>query len=369
MKTYYAIKRPTASSGRGTFAVIVTTVRADGVRKNTTADDPRIDAANAAYRAGHQDQEKTFLQIKEIVQAMRREAGVAKPRPVFSQENIDLVLKYWADVKEHRPLQDPDSMKRDFLRAARACGIVPIASASKEQLQKAVNVACMEPTKPKPTMNAAKQRRVVLHLNAVLTWLGRGFKLDRAKKPKPNIKYLTLEELADVSKHLKNDLARTLMWTLFGTGCRFGEVFAISDETFHRERRIVHVTGQRWDDWSLHDTKNRTNPEAPIVPEAFEWVEKWMAIPEETKRSMRAWKARDHLTAACRKAFPGRPEKHIHWHQLRHSYAKHLLRRGFHIEDVAAAIGDYVHTAQEYYGGKTFTQERADWVASRLWGK
>ena len=59
------------------------------------------------------------------------------------------------------------------------------------------------------------------------------------------------------------------------------------------------------------------------------------------------------LQQACKAAFLQEKEKHLKFHDLRHSYAIYLLSLGMSLERVAQSLGNSIQFCQQYYVGFT----------------
>jgi hypothetical protein len=83
--------------------------------------------------------------------------------------------------------------------------------------------------------------------------------------------------------------------------------------------------------------------------------------------ALRALEEKDGTTAQRfqKLAFPNNPDKQIIFHDLRHSYAIHLLSIGMTMEDMARGIGDTMEVCEEFYAGFSHTSESASSMAER----
>jgi integrase len=89
----------------------------------------------------------------------------------------------------------------------------------------------------------------------------------------------------------------------------------------------------------------------------------------ERRLEIRNARYAERVRTAGRKVFPKDTSKHIKFHDLRHSYAIHLLNQGVPIGLVAQALGDSVQVTQENYLGFCLTDEGVSMVRTILDGK
>ncbi len=152
---------------------------------------------------------------------------------------------------------------------------------------------------------------------------------------------------------VKSPFARIMFQALFATGCRQGELFAVARGHFRFP--VLNVTQQLDRKLKTRGTKNKKKRICVVLAEGRASLDKWIALADDDKRKLRRRRFHDSLKAACRRAFPDDPRKHLVVHDLRHSYAIHLLERGANIDAVARAIGDSVAVALEHYAGFAHT--------------
>lgn len=173
------------------------------------------------------------------------------------------------------------------------------------------------------------------------------------------LRYLSLEEcnrlLAVCDKHLKPIVAFAL-----NTGCRRGEILGLKWENVDMKHGFVHLT----------ETKSGKRREIPMnatvrdtlrgivrrldVPWVFVKPETGSLGPEE-KRPLIEYRYQDvkrSFASACRKA----GIHDFHFHDLRHTFASHLVMNGVDITTVSKLLGHatltmtlrYAHLAPDH---------------------
>jgi integrase len=332
----------TPSTGRAGYRLIRRARRAGARSISETIPNEAIAAVNARLRAGDMTPaEAKEAAYRELLRVRRRErrAKIQTLRPA----NLRLLERYWAEVYSHKDIVAPASAKGRLRRAVEALGDVPL-TADATQIQQAVNTAL----KDKP----GRQRDVVAALTQILRWMGRtDVRLSKAKKPTPRVRYLTLSDFAVVAAQIPDVGVRTAAWVGVSTGCRLGEVFALEQRAWRATKRTVWVDAQIKYTGQAGPPKNRRAREAPVLAVGVPHIERWVAMPSDEKQALRKQRFSDIIRRACKRAFPNDPSKHIVFHDLRHSYAIHLLSAEVPMELVAQALGDSIIVTQEFYTG------------------
>jgi integrase len=264
---------------------------------------------------------------REMARLKAREAG--GPKVSLLEANERLLRKYWDQIYEHRNNRDPDAAWYRLRRAVLALGTVPL-TASRDEIQQAVN------------LQANNQRDVVAALNQILKWMGRADTvLTRFRPEERVVLYKSLAELEELSGSFEEPF-RTLCWVAFATGCRLGEIFHLQPKHYNAKDCWVYVEAQRREDWEISPPKNRKH-RAAVIPEAIPWLLKWFSVPESDKKELRRKRHAELFRRVAGKDFK--------FHDLRHSYAIHLLTKGASLELVAQSLGDDIQVVQMYYAG------------------
>lgn len=349
--TTLSLKTP-RHAGRASFAI----VRRDPDGTNQTLKSDALKAINTQFKAGKLSYNEALEAAKRELERLKRTVLPRGSTTTLRPANLRLVDKYWQEVCVHKPYKNERARQAAYNRLIRAIGVLgdtPL-TADRNTMQRLVN----QDGKDKPT---SRQRTIVGALNQLLLWMGRGdIKLSRTPKEFPDPKYLTLREFRKVVRHVEEPY-RSLFWTLFATGCRVGEAFALEDVT-----TSVWIPRQMNEAGEFDSTKNRKRRRAPIIPEGKAGIEDWLDVSEETKREIRLDRIAEILTKACEQEFESR-RKHLTCRDLRHCYAIHLISRGVSLSMVAQALGDSIQVTQEYYAGFALGDEALD-VATRLLG-
>ncbi len=355
-KIYFFLKRPNKDGRKAkSFSILKKTIPPHGKPSYQVITHTKIDLINSMLHEGTLTYEQAEAQFLDVIERLYHTDGGRRMR-VHNSSNRAVLEKYWKDKYAHRRIKDLKTMKGDYARAIEALGTVSILEASQSEMEKQLGRVC----------SGNIQRRRAQRLNELLNYLDRGFQLIKEKEKIEEPKHLLVSEILKVIPRLGNENLKLLCWTLFGTGARLGEAFAITPNKLSMSGQYVLIDRQRYQDWSLGDTKRGKHPKAPIVKEAREYVKQWALLPEDDKKALRFTKARDSIQLACKELFPNNPRKWLTFHDLRHCYAIHLAMKGLSISQIARAIGDTEDTVRKYYAGFVMIDEEAESMALKL---
>lgn len=263
----------------------------------------------------------------------------------YSERNLDLLERYWKNEYSRRKTSpaSKDSMRGAFDRMLLALGTLEIEHSRIEDLQKAVD-----------TMK--DQRRGAMCLNILRRFAGKDSRVYLNRPETPDVKFITLNQLKGLKFPKEDEILRIAAFVAFGTGARQGELFGFSGNNEMNSGSVMRISSQRYRNWAKGDTKRRQGRHAPIVS-ACRWaVKAWIALPEETKKALRLFKFSEYM-----KDLAG-----VRWHDLRHSYAVHLLGAGFSLEEVAKALGNSIVVCERYYAGYVLDAGTAATLAKKL---
>lgn len=320
--------------------------------------DARITAINKLYKEGTQDAQVCEAQLRTIL------AELSKiEKPIYTDANLDIFERYWTDFSK-RSESMPHSLqsrRNAFKRALAALGNKDLTTASIDDFQAIVR--------------AQSHSQSWVYAGCFITllnYIGRpGMVIKGLKRIPTTPAHLTLTQFIQMVQYLPENW-KILAWVAFGTGARFGELFALAPIS-----DVIVRVGRQWaykkdpvlkryvlDSGAL--TKTRTTRDVGVLPEAVPWLIKWYELPLDVKETMRrTTRAPKILRAACQKAQV--PE--IVFHDLRHSYAIRLLVLGFQLSEVAQALGDLMSTVQRYYTGVGMSSEQVMRFADKLQSK
>ncbi len=361
--TGFFVKSPTGN--RKSFSII-SYEKEDGKKVNNKAlRIPEVVKINVQYEAG----ELSFDQAKRLVSQIKDNLvqGVKDSNQTYfhNQENADLVEKYIkAKYRQQRrrnkgsKQKSQDDMRTSCLRAIKCLGAKSIYSATENYIQDCID----------ENFEGNVQRKMVSRMKQILGFIDRkDVQLEQDPEEHKEVRHLTLAEgerlLEELSKNRLVYLAAAL--TLY-TGCRIGEVMHMTSASILSDE-IVAVKRQRErKTWAVVPTKNRKERQSFTIKDVSLLVEEWEQLDLEAKKKARkgAKIIPREINKACRKLWPRNPEKHLIHHDLRHSYAIHLLQTGVPIDLVALSIGDTVEVCRKNYTGYILNDVGISTIAS-----
>jgi integrase len=313
--------------------------------KRTLIHPPDLLVINQNFKKKIIDEESAVRQLKVLIENLYKERDKRRPKNVIWDANRDLLERYWAEeYGPSRQVVDKSTMHNDFLRAIAAVGQKSLIASERLDLQNTVNSYFAD----KPDT----QRRAVSRLNTLLKYAGRGFGLKKMRESFKPIRHLTLKDFEKMIGHIPDPNFRLLCRVALATGCRVSEIHGLLESDFKMPAGFVLVAKQlKRKAVEQTPTKNRKVRKAYVLQEGRPWLDAWFALDDATRNSLRDTRQADHVRAACKKAFEGTKLKQCTFHDLRHSYAIHLLGTGVPLDFVAQSLGNSRAVCEKYYTG------------------
>lgn len=343
----FILKKPSEKDGRRTFQVLKMSSGNDGRRSYERIENERLKAINLALQNGIQDAQACEIQAREVIADLMKIERQKIPKIVHNEENLRLVQTYWDREYSDREVLDSKAAFHRLARAAESVGQLSLFSASKQELQKAVNSRYKD----------NRQRDVVSALNQLLKFTGRAIELIRRDEIIDDVRYLTIEELERVHAFVEDPVHRLLQRVAFVTGLRQGEVFALTQESaigaqFFSQHQIDRQLERR-------QTKRRLSKRRQlyVLPGGEAHFKEWAALPKKIKLAYRNKNHAEIIGRAAEKAFPDREDKRVVFHDLRHSYAIYLVSRGVSLTQVAQCLNNSYSVCERYYSGFVLKDE------------
>ncbi len=352
MKVRFNVKRPDKT--RRSFSVVKDSLDTSG-RTYETLENEELDSINKNLTKGLIDETQAYHLIKtQLIPKLKKEIGV-KERIVgeaqIGEQNLKLFREFWKEEYELRKLRRPEGARNDFLTALRYTEPLSLVVASRQDLQKHLD---------KKLIGRA-HKRYVGKINQMLRFAGREFRLFTKKAPLPLVRYVTWEELPQVLAHINDPVIRDLAIVLFCTGVRLGEAFVLGARDLKSDQSIF-ISKQLTDKLEITEIKNSKPHKTILLKEGVEAYKRWCAVPD--RQSYRK-KCQHPIINAARKTFPDE-ERQISPHDLRHSYAIHVLAKGASLDDLTFLLGDTISTVQMYYAGFVMSDKSVDRVSALI---
>lgn len=349
-RVHFILKKPSEKDQRRTFRVLKRTTPLGGKPSHESVQDERIEALNKALLSGSLGRDQCLIQAELVIDDLTAQAKAKLPRAVFNEENRKALEHYWEKEYASRRLADPDAALNRLKRAIEAVGPLSLYSAPREKLQKAVNAKYED----------NRQRGVISALNQVLAFLGRDIELLQHAEVIGEIRYLTPDEFAEAQRYVADPIDRLIQKVGFVTGLRQGEVFALTLESIQGVRVFSQYQMDRELDRRRTKARQETRRRVYVLEGGRPALEEWARLPLSIKKEWRNRKHAEIFMRACEKAFPGRPEKHCTYHDLRHSFAVYLASNGVSTTHIAKCLNNSVVVCERYYSGFVLQDETID---------
>lgn len=332
--TIHFVKRP--GNGRRSFSIIKRVIAPSGTKENSTLKHERLDAINAQMIAGVLSSSAADLAVINLCEelnadAKKRERGVW----VASEDNLRLLKEYFEKEYARRRSDKASAMAR-LKRAIEQLGPHSLLGDA-NALQRVVD--------ERFGYSSTVQRKYVAALNQMRKWFGVRERLALDREMPPEFRYVTEREFDRILKRVNDPVAAALFELLFSTGMRVGEAFAFPPNHISSQR--VLIRRQMLRGGKIAQTKNRKERSTILMGRGVEAAKLWVKQDLSVLRDVVYNRI---LKKAAREAFPGDTSKHLSVHDLRHSFAVHLVSEcDVTVDWVAKLLGDSVTVAERYY--------------------
>lgn len=304
--------------------------RVDG--KNRTVNHEELDAINASYQQGWLTLDRARLQVEEL----RDKLDQSKIKPVsWLPENQIIAEQYWKERGLPRSKRRPRAAYDRIIWAVKQLGSTSLVTASVSELKQALS-----------HLDNNGQRRAIGPLNRLLKFKNLEKELIPPEELRLEPEYLSLEDFKKVILTIPRKEWRLCCQAAFATGARYGELFQMQKQHLRQGGGFIWIAQQRLKDWSLEKTKNGKRGNVHVIKELRGPLVEWIEVSEDTKKDMR------------QKGLPGEAfshavekvlSRHLTFHNLRHSYVKHMAERGATLEKLASWLRDSMAVVEKYY--------------------
>jgi integrase len=352
----YLVKKP--RKDRKTFSIIPYSNNEYGKKLYLSPiQDEALTAINLQLKSGLLTLDQATDHVYKIIlprlkkEALNKAIGEAR----IAEQNRKLFLEFWASEYAGKKILRPEIARNDFIAALEGIGSVSLAAASKDELQKKLDKAFPENN---------RNNRYGAKLNQVLRFLKRDFSLYTARKDTPLVSYLTINELQSLLTYIEEPEIKDLCSVLFCTGVRLGEAFTLKPRDL-KPNDSIFIRQQLTHDGRIRDIKNRKPHNTILLPEGRKAFLRWSAIEDKSKFR---FTGQSKIISAAKKAFADK-ERQISPHDLRHSFAIHLLGIGVPLDKVARLLGDSLKTTEEHYTGFVMSDNEINFVSKIIKGR
>ncbi len=305
--------------------------------KEFEAEAMALDEINERFLTKKLDDTTAKIMCEQVVKGLYSRVNTIKDAHstvVISDVNLRLFNEYWADIYTDRRLKDRDRTYNTFMYTLRTLEPHSLLGTDKETLRKHFE----------KKLKGNAHRRYTVYLNMLLTYYKRGFSLSVDKTQPNHIDYIDIDDLKSVLPKVTDECVRLLIATLFCTGCRTGEAFALTKQSI-KGGLAVFISHQIDRDFVRRETKNGREHEAIIIAEFLPELKTWCALPFEEKMAIRLTCAHEISNFFAKHSFQ------ITAHDLRHSYVHVLADKGLSLDDISSCIGDTKDVTEKHYKG------------------
>ena len=306
--------------------------------KWTTIKTDEIDAFNRLYREGTLSDSDTKSRVAAILASLYLKRDAGKPRRLALPGNVKILNKFTEETytpsKLLRMADGSHAAAINYLNAAlKAVGDVPVDGPA-DPIQATLD----QQFRSRPNIHS----KHVMAVNRLRKYLALPY-IHHLRSEDIIIVYLSEAEIVELIGKL-DDPYRTIVAVAFYTGLRKGEIFGLEPHDIKAENTL-NIVRQITVKGETKKPKNRKARKAFVLPGGMEWVRRWLEMKTGVGRSNRVnGKIRD----------AGVP---IRFHDLRHSYAVHLIGKGATLEWVARSMGHSTDVCERYYAGFVLTDD------------
>ena len=171
------------------------------------------------------------------------------------------------------------------------------------------------------------------------------YEIKRPKKDKKLPIVLSKEEIVAILSSIDNIKHKAILMLVYSAGLRVGEVVRLKPEDIDSKRTLIHIRGAkgRKDRYSLLS-------EAALKTLREYWKqykpEKWLFPGPDKERHITIRTAQRVFEMACKQA---EVKKDVSIHNLRHSFATHLLENGIDLRYIQELLGHKSPKTTEIY--------------------
>lgn len=263
---------------------------------------------------------------------------------------------FWVKMYEDRRIVDKASAKYDFERALALVDPLSLMTSTSSEITRKLDSS---------GKTAAQIRRAVDRLNQILAYLGRDFTLQKPEEELVAVSYVTKAELDQILVHVKDqvidgqfykaEVFTDLIVTLFCAGLRISESMALTSADYRNGAINVDKQFTRYK--KLKKPKRGKQGRVFVFNFGEASVRRWT---ETNPKDAYRYPLTKALHDACKLAFPNDQSKWLSPHDLRHSYAIHLLGQGASLTQVALNLRNRIEVCQKYYTGFANTEDTLD---------
>jgi integrase len=208
-------------------------------------------------------------------------------------------------------------------------------------------------------------RRTTATLNSLLKFIGREFTIQKPQKINNKISHISEKKLNIMLKNLPKEMDKIVSTIIFYTGLRTGELWALEDDDISFKDNTISISKQLTQKGLVEPPKCNKN-RIVVFPRSIKTTLKaWLSITSQKKSSERD-KVTRRVSKVSAKLWGKGAASHVSLHDLRKSFAIHMLQNNFSLTEIALLLGDSMAVVQKYYAGYALQESQAVQLAKRL---
>jgi len=331
-----------------------------------------VDVINRRLKTGEINREQAKTRLRELRQLMYKERDKFKKTRGYCEYNHKVLKRYLQEKYPDRRVKRmvPNSYRAMVYYFEQALSFIPDIPLDTEitVLQDAIDKATKFTNRSNGTRKIedlskekSKHARMVQHLNFLLKFLGRTETLMKFTYEKPEVTYVTEEQLNQMLPLFKDEIVRTLTALCYWTGMRYGETLLLTNKDLIGNEAL-NITKQLDKNGQERLPKNKKKRRIYLDKKAKFWLMRWLDIPLEARRDLRTSNRHNKLIKAAARevqkkddSFPN-PEK-LNLITMRHSRAVYLASNNLSLDIISKTLGNGRAVCERHYAGFVLTTE------------
>lgn len=248
--------------------------RDNKTRENKTLKLPEIDSINSKLKDNTISKDEAKKMAKDVLFELNKREAQLRGSASISSDEFDIINQYLSKKypqRKREEIKDFKSVENEVRRVVSLVRGLQFHSSPKEDFENKLQL-----------IERRLRNKYIFRLNSILKTFGRDFKIDSIPiQKKLEINHVTIKELNEICKYCTEEEA-LLFKSLFATGCRSGEIYALKNKDV--KSFTVNVYAQIRRDGSLSEVKNKKSRQSVIIPEFKNDLLKWVDLEDKPDR-------------------------------------------------------------------------------------
>lgn len=333
---YYRVLKPSGAHKSYRFQ------ERDGNGKWTTLHTDDTNALNKRFKDGTLSEADANNRADKLLAGLYRERDRGKIQPTIMPGNFKILQKFVAE--KYDAAKKKRMYKRSYNGEVRRLTVM-LESLANTPIDGPIG-DIQDSLDKNFSDDHGRHKRMTICANRMRKWLGMKH-AQHLRVEVEMVKYISMDRFL---KGLKTcpDPDRTMAAVAFYTGLRRSEIWGLEDHDLVGDvlkvERQIHPDAKESGGTVL--PKNRKKRKAYILPGGEEWVKRWLDMKKNLSRFRKVVYVKQHFGVGL--------------HDLRHSYAVHLIGKGATLDWVARSLGHSRETCERDYAGHVLTDDAID---------